>query len=857
MTREELKRQAIALIRTWQDPLDRAIAQAGERRLQKLQHLPNLPHDLRCATDEAWSLSRGNDLRYDRPTTGLLYGLWYHPQRVTTCLPQVLDSLLDANLNRPLQVYDLGAGTGAFQWAFAICAAALHRLSPTRSHEIHIVNVDSSAIMLNHLEDLWDAFRQNLPQAAAYVTYQSTLNSYTTQTYASTAQKWITASYLFDHTDKVGEVVADFARLIDQVEPARVLLSTSQQKGDEYLPQIREQVLAKAQTVLAEQPSTHADYLYGLLPHVNRLRETLATVAEYPQRIRPNARWASTYHRNLTLRAPTEAFAFAAKPDAVEIEMFRPRLPPRTKLVLSPEQEDACKLGAQATAIFGPAGSGKSVILSERIKRLVEERDYDFDLRILVTTFNKKLVTEVLSKWLRELLDPARIYHGSAVDGTDSISFKNKEGKRSGVPNIQLLNFDKLPTRIARVHTGAFAKRRLFGDGNDKGYEGELFEVIDASVDHVRGRLREDFDTTFSSVKHVLNAQYIEEDLHRIIYGKQYESESAFMAGPRPGRRLDRNATPRKVLWSAIAEFVNTCSERQIDSYLSRRVRLRRVLDEGKYRNSFTHIFVDELQDCGDADFSIFFGLVADPNNLCVTGDLAQAVHLGKSSGSSLPRYNHFFGDGHPNDANKKQSDWKYITFVGSYRLPFRISEALIPLSEAIGATRSIAGSDDSISVVLQHPYKGSPPGVRIIIVAADDETAMAEKICSIRGVYCLNDEQIGFDASPPVIMERDQGLRDALQKRGVSAETDTILRLKGLEYGFVIWSTRATIPGEDDHLEYAYTILTRTSGMAVVALFPDASQGVREVLATFQREEVICWDEVSAELALVGEQPH
>ncbi len=730
MTREELKRQAIAIIRTWQDPLDRAIAQAGESRLSKLQHLPNLAYDLRRATDEAWSLGRGNDLRYDRPTTGLLYGLWYHPQRITTCLPQVLDSLLNANLNRPLQVYDLGAGTGAFQWAFAICAAAIHQLDPKRKHDIHIVNVDSSAIMLNHLDDLWEAFRQNLPRVSNYVTYESTLNSYTTQTFAGTAQKWITASYLFDHTDKLDEVVADFARLVDQVDPARVLLSTSQQKGDEYLPGIRKAVLAKARTALAEQPSEHEEYLRGALPHVNALRERLATTADYCHRIRANARWASTYHRNLTLVAPTEAFAFAARPETIKIEMFRPELPVRTELKLSPEQEDACRIGAQATAIFGPAGSGKSVILSERIKRLVEERDYDFDLRILVTTFNKKLVTEVLSRWLRELLDPTRAHAPNVIGGADYISFRDRSGKLSGKKNIELYNFDKLPTRIANVHRGTFAKRRLFGDVGNQSYEAELFYVIQASVDHVRGRLKEDFDTNYSSVKHVLNAQYIEEDLHRIVYGKSHESKETFLgADTRPGRTLVKDATPRRVLWAAIEHFVETCQQQNIDSYLSRRVRLRRTLDAGHHRNLYTHIFVDELQDCGDADFSIFFGLIKDPNDLCVTGDLAQAVHLGKSSGSSLPRYNFFYGDGHPVDAIQKQSNWKYITFTGSYRLPFRISEALIPLSAAIGATRSKAGSDDSISVVLQHPYKGSPPGVRIIIVAADHEATMAEKI--------------------------------------------------------------------------------------------------------------------------------
>ena len=301
MDKLNIKESAIRSLQFWQPALDKAIADAAKQRLSKLKHLPNLAYDLRRATDEAWDLGKGHDLRYDRPSTGVLYALWYHPQRITTCLPQVLDSLLEAKLDRELQVYDLGAGTGAFQWAFALCAAAIHQADPARRHGIHVVNVDSSAIMLNHLEDLWGAFRQNLPHVADFVTYESTLNSYSTHTFAGTAERWITASYLFDHTDKLEEISMDFARLIDEVKPARVLLSTSKEKGEKFLPEIHKEVLAKANLTLTEQPSTHANYLQGGLPQINRLREHLARFAGYVERIRSNACWASQYHRNLTL----------------------------------------------------------------------------------------------------------------------------------------------------------------------------------------------------------------------------------------------------------------------------------------------------------------------------------------------------------------------------------------------------------------------------------------------------------------------------------------------------------------------------------------------------------------------------
>ncbi len=851
MQRNELREKATQLIASWQDKLDQAIAAAARERFEQLQQLPNLPYDIRKATDEAWGLSIGKDLRYDRPSTGMLYGLWYHPQRVTTCLPQVLDSLLDANLDVPLVVFDLGAGTGAFQWAVALCAAAIQELAPARQHAIHIVNVDSSAIMLTHLEDLWSAFRQNLPAVADHVSHEISINSYSAASSITTEQIWITASYLFDHTDKVKDVVDEFSKLIKQAKPSRVLLSTSSHKGAEYLPSIRKMVMAQTDRKYVEQASLHGDFFNGPLPAVNAFRGSLATYAGYPHRIGTNARWKSTYHRNLTLVAAQTELAVATKATHVELEMFRPELPQRTKLVLSAEQEDACKLGAQSIGIFGSAGSGKSVILSERIKRLVEEQDYDFKLRILVTTFNKKLVTDVLCRWLIELLDPTRIYHGSATDGSASISFKSRDGKRSGKPNIQLYNFDKLPTRIGKVGNLSQSSTSLIGSNSPSGYEQELQKRINASVDSIRDRLGE-YGTSYSAVKHVLNARYVEEDLHRMVYGKSYTTEQTFMQGERSGRRLDKDAAPRRVLWATIQDFKQCCARDGKETFLDRRATLRDLCQQEKFRNIFTHIFVDELQDCGDTDFEIFFSLIQDPNNLCVTGDLAQAVHLGKSSSSYLPRYNHFFDDGHPADKVQEQSNWKYTVLQGSFRLPFRISEALIPLSQSIATKRSSSGSVDkdedgkAMEVVLQHPYKGSPPGVRIIIVAAPTSEAMAEKIISIRSVYCRGADTIGFDESAPIIMQHDEDLQAALSLLGTTAETDTILRLKGLEYSFVIWSTRAPITSEEDFLEYAYTILTRSSGMAVIALFPDPSAGVKEVLATFHPDEIILWDAAS-----------
>ena len=56
--------------------------------------------------------------------------------------------------------------------------------------------------------------------------------------------------------------------------------------------------------------------------------------------------------------------------------------------------------------------------------------------------------------------------------------------------------------------------------------------------------------------------------------------------------------------------------------------KLQKCPDTKKY----DYVFVDEFQDCTQADFEIFRLLLKDPNHLCVAGDVAQAIQIGKSA---------------------------------------------------------------------------------------------------------------------------------------------------------------------------------------------------------------------------------
>ena len=59
-----------------------------------------------------------------------------------------------------------------------------------------------------------------------------------------------------------------------------------------------------------------------------------------------------------------------------------------------------------------------------------------------------------------------------------------------------------------------------------------------------------------------------------------------------------------------------------------------------------------------------------------------------------------------------------------------------------------------------------------------------------------------------------------------------------------VIWSTRAKNESDDDCLEFVYTILTRSSGLAVIAHFENATpDAYNVVLNTLDHGLLLPWD--------------
>ncbi len=209
----------------------------------------------------------------------------------------------------------------------------------------------------------------------------------------------------------------------------------------------------------------------------------------------------------------------------------------------------------------------------------------------------------------------------------------------------------------------------------------------------------------------ILDPEFLLDEYHRIVYGnlcltysKDQNKENNYAYIPRDGRgnnpQLRFNSERRKIIWSIISQYLRDLKNQKLESFIIRRHRLLRSIQRKDFPTKFTHIIVDEFQDCTRADYEIFYNMLQNPNNLTLAGDIAQSINLGASL--HIPKAN-------------DQRNFLRKKLDGSFRLPFRVSECIKPLSELISKK---FGEREGIQSDIINPYKGAPPGSRPIFVA-------------------------------------------------------------------------------------------------------------------------------------------
>jgi len=774
------------------------------------QNDSNFFFDMTSSNREAWNLSKGKDLCYDRYTVGFTYVLWYQARRINTFLRYFTEALVKSvHKEKQIEIYDLGAGAGAVQCAIGLVYCGLRNLG-IEPPKIRIINIDTSPFMVNfNWQFLWTQFGQYFPEASE-IYYDFQLVSWNELKEETNTVPWIVSSYLFDQTENRKRLKKNFKALVDQFEPNKIfLLSSSQSSQVAFQQEILKEILDTGQykQFVVDQ---ERNMLYkGPVEKLKPIRSFPFKNVDWS--FQNNAYWNEKNMYASILEATSPKLLMSNKGTWKKIDLFNPPNMQRRDIELNKKQEEAAENDGKPTIITGTAGSGKTVVLTERIKNVCEDNKYDPSLRILFTTFNKELV-KYAANWLEQILDPELV---KRVD--NRFYFRD-----SAHWSIICLNFDQLPPQFGEIN-GPIEVEESFHRG-----------IFDR---HIIPDNRNIPSVQRGSYQELLDSNFFLDEYHRVIYALDLESKQemdkvTYLECERRGRyetkKFKKNSPEREMIWNGINRYLNILSENKIDSILTRRHKFLRKLRVGMINTKFTHIFVDEFQDCTPADIEIFYHLLLDPDQLVITGDIAQAVHLGKSDSVNIPRL----------DGMKRRNK---ISLQGSYRLPFRVSEAVKGLSEKINVMMD--GEPDLLT-----PYRGAPPGARPIFVYAKDTNQMANKILQIVNkykTYYLPYKPVDMSRYNITILEKDIDLYKEINQVVETrvANTDTILRLKGMEKYCIIWSTRAEIEDIDDVYHYVFTILTRSSSVLILALFDDMPSYCRTILSLFDKDQIIVWD--------------
>jgi hypothetical protein len=787
-------------LKNQQENVDRIISDAANAFYHRNCNNSNFAFDLAECQSESFNLINNKDLCYDRPNTAFTYSLWYHARRVNTFIKFFATAILNTE-DRVIEIFDLGAGTGAVQFAVGLVVLGMKEMGH-KVPSVRVINIDSSPIMLSYNEGfLWKSFQKYYPSITHDKQFvaEYSVNSWNVNVALRATNPWLVASYLFDISDQKELVAKDFISLIDYYKPSTFLLLTSSQPEKIKL---FEHVLTNAKSLgyITEKVQDSTLLFDGSLNEVNKFRVGLNQ--KYAGRGLGNyASWRESGFIGAILRQQNRNLSLSAPVDIHSLNLYNPKIKVRRDVQLSEEQKKASSFSGRPSIIIGPAGSGKSIVISEKIKSICELSGYSPGFKVLITSFNRGLIKKI-GDWLEELL------HGKYQKREfvlDAHGFEHEACHfyflNSNEPNISLLNFDLLPTRIGNCTAGRVIldKQHHF--------------IIRDYIAEVK-RTKKILDTRYDNV---LRPDFIFEEYHRIFYGLQVKSKSEYLAVKREGRWLPLNKERRELVYDCIEKYQAHIDRNNLESFTTRRDLFLKKLKTNAITTRFNYILVDEFQDCTKADYEIFYSLIKDVNNLTLAGDLAQAIHIGKSA--DVPR----------DDRMKRR---QHFLLNGSYRLPHRISQSIFKLSSVIVDRWKKNEATKEIT-----PVKNSPPGARPIIVYAATLDNMAAKVQAIVNAYR------DYDINMVTILEKDEELCKSLKDLSIQAETDTILKLKGLEKECILWSTRIAIDDENEAYEFVYTILTRTSCILIIALSDSTQKVFKKIINLLDREKTILWD--------------
>lgn len=772
-----------------------------------------------CAR-ELNSLRSGGDLCYDRPGSAIAYAAWYHGERVNQFI-QVLEHCPElANRDREWNVIDLGAGTGAVAWAIA-ARELMKPGSSRRRYPIRLSLVESSRPMLSLAWVLWDELLSEFKSEGLHslVTIDRSSGwrheSWPTLGMAATETDLLTAHYLFDYseTDPAGlaESVRLFRKQMRHQRVARLLCCTTSQKRP-VLNRLRQELVSDDWSAATAEVS--GGPLRGLLNETGEFRRSTLAVHVRDKRLRARTEAVPSYEGI----ARTPAIVLSAATSNLFQDLGS------VADVLTSEQEGALNDRSVNIAVKGSAGSGKTLVLALRLARFVRSAAAANSVRTaLFTSFNRNLVAwvahDVLKHAKRE--NPGTIIQlepsGAGVSGTKWLT----------VAGRKMICFSTLDSVAAQLFD--------YQPGSVPGSDGNVTPLVRQLLADVRAspwvtQLPEqacpvagDGEPVVAGTNRSLekSARYISEEFRVVFYGRAQCKPDVYLDSvktSREGRGVRLSSIQRMAMAKLLSQIDHKFTNRRCFALASQPKRM------------FSAIMVDEAQDFSDEDFNLSRKLLVQGGSLTFAFDSSQAIRTGVTF--RLP---------------KVSPGWSWHSLTGSYRMPLRVCEALVPVVNYLRTEQSGSGIDANVLASPPVPSRIAVLGSRPFIIAAHCERDFADRLATlVAALEPRYDHQVHGSI---VVLEVDQPLRRAITnrfshrvepgKRGVvrksrlvpsgtsesvpvSALASSVLREKGMEFPWVVWSTRVQCDEPLDLHRLCYTIVSRCTRHLVIWLALD-----------------------------------